>query len=183
MRRLIAILGSLGIGIMLTAAGLIIDARTLIYSGVAVFAAMAALALWEWGRATPAPALTPLTFKSELPPANLSDEEKALFSLKRARDAAEAAYSKGSSERAKIAYNDLQAALLTIKKRYGFGPLNLIGKGGTVPYLSLMVCYVQYVDRFYYFLREGHVEEAKAQAMAFKWGWDEYGASMRAARD
>lgn len=177
MRRIIGSLGSIGVGVMLTAAGLALDAKTLTYAGIVIFALMLALSLWAWARPAVSvasqggPATTPI-LNDTPPPTDLTDKEKALFLLKRARDNAMIARKQKGDEAARLAYHEFLASTLSIKREFGFGTLNTTGKG-TIPFKAILEAYIAYADRIYPLLREGHVEEARAKAKAFKWSWSE----------
>lgn len=176
MRRFIGILGSLAIGLLLTGAGLILDANTLIYSGVVVFAVMAALWLWTWAR----PIRVQVPVHVPAPPSEPEPTEskaRAVWALKRARDNAAISVHQGSPQSNERAYNEIAAALLTIKREFGFGTLKLVGKG-FVPYDSLLKVQITYMDRIIPLLREGHVEEARQVAMAFGWQWQDHETGM-----
>lgn len=176
MRRLIGLLGSIGVGLLVTAAGLALDANTLTYAGIAILALMLALALWSWGHSDPlsaGPSLgRPLALDDSPPPSDLSDKDKALFVLKRARDNAVVARKMKGDEAARSAYHEIVAACLTAKREFGVGALKLTGSG-TIPFKDALEAYVAFVDRIYPLLREGHVNDAKSKAGTFKWSWGE----------
>lgn len=173
-RRIVGPLGSLGVGLMLAAAGLAFDAKTLTFAGFAIFALMAALWLFTWSRAeeVPVPEL-PLLPAEEGPTSGpLDSKEKALQSLRRARESAVLAKARKSNDAAGRAYHELRAALLSVKREFGIGMLKFTSEtSGTMPYENLMNCYIAYVDRIYPLLREGHIDEALAEAKSFKWRW------------
>lgn len=173
MRRVIGFLGSLGLGLMLAAAGLAFDVATLFYSGLVIFALMAALWLWSWARpiVVQVPVGKPMA-AVETEPAGLDSKGRTLFALRKARDSASIARACKSEEGSQRAYHEIEAALLSVKREFGFGPLKWTGDTvGSIPYLHQLECYVAYVDRIYPLLREGHIDEARAKASAFKWTW------------
>lgn len=160
---------------MLAAAGLAFDVATLVYSGLIVFAVMAALWLYSWAK--PTYVEVPVGLEpgvAEAGPLNLDSKGKAILALRKARDSAAIARAYKSDEKARKAYHEYQAALLSLKREFGFGTLKLTSKnGGSIPYSYFMECYVVYADRLLPLLREGHIDEAKKVAHDFKWHWGE----------
>lgn len=158
---------------MLAAAGLAFDVATLFYSGLIVFAVMAALWIWTWAK--PVYVEVPVVLPSgvvEADPPNLDSKGKALASFRRARDSAAMAKAYKSEETARKAHHEYVAALLSLKREFGFGPLRLTSKTAeTVPYSYLMECYIAYADRLLPLLGQGHIEEARIVANNFKWSW------------
>jgi hypothetical protein len=67
MRQLIGHIGSLAVGVLITAAGLVYDARTLVYVGSALFGLAAVLWLHDWATRVPA---TPTPAASRAAPAS-----------------------------------------------------------------------------------------------------------------
>ena len=158
---------------MMAAAGVALDAKTLIYAGLVIFALMGAMWLFAWARPAQAPVPElPLLPAEEDPTGPLDSRQRSLLALRRARESAVMARARKSNDAAGRAYHELEAALLSVKREFGFGTLKLTSEtGGSVPYENLMDCYIAYVDRIYPLLREGHVEEARKKANAFNWRW------------
>jgi hypothetical protein len=172
MRQVIGVLGSLGLGLMLAAAGLAFDKATLFYLGLAVFALMAAQWLVIWARsARPTPATpTALVGTDEPAPTDLDKDGKTLLALRRARDNAVVAIAQGNSRSQARAFNEIEAALLSCKREFGIGPLKITSKTrDSVPYKPVLEAYVTFLDEIYPLLREGHVAEAQARNKSWKW--------------
>ena len=163
MQRVIAILGSLGMGLMLAAAGLAFDVSSLFYSGIAVFVLMAALWLYSYanGQSLPQSAYAPPV--DEVAPIGLTENERALWSLKAARSKAVFALLRAGKKNRKQAFEDVRAALLTTEKRFGIPALSFKG-ANYIPYETGLEYQIGYIDSFYSLLAEGHVEEAKRRA-------------------
>ena len=161
---------------MLAAAGLIFDAQSLLYAGVIVLALVAVL--WIWSSCFPprlAPAMAPqIVSPPEPDPVPTDGKGRSLVSLRKARQSAAIATGQRGDEYAGKAFHELEAAMLSIKREFGIGPLRISSKtGGTVPFKVILPAYITFVDRIYPLLREGHIEEATAKAKGFKWTWAE----------
>jgi hypothetical protein len=173
--RIIGILGSLGLGLIMAAAGLALDVRTLFYSGISVFGLMVALWLYAWAR--PVRVEVPVHVAPPPPPAPPRPEPtdpkaKAIWTLENARQTAAIALRQGNGIQNEKAYNEVRAALLSIKREFGFGPLGLSGKG-SVPFPSLLKVLIKYMDQLTPLLREDHLEEAQRVATTFGWRWQD----------
>jgi hypothetical protein len=184
--RIIGILGSLASGLVLAGVGILLNAWVLIYSGIAVFVLMGALWLYALARPIRVPVEVAVPVAPPMPePAPDDIKGRAIYALAMAREAAALAAKNRSDERCQRAYNEVEAALLSIKREFGFGPLRLTGKG-RVPYTSLLEVIVVYIDRILPLLREDHVQEARTKAMSFGWRWrypeDGTDAELKAAR-
>jgi hypothetical protein len=97
-------------------------------------------------------------------------KDRSIYVLAKARNNAAISAKQGSDDGRRRAYSEVEAALLSIKREFGFGPLKLVGKG-TVPYTSLLNVAVRYIDTILPLLSENHVEEARKKAMSFGWQW------------
>jgi hypothetical protein len=173
MQRFLAFLGSVAIGLVLTAVGVILDAHSILYAGIILLAFVGVGWLWSWSHppqiAQPALLAIPV---AETVPAATDNKGKALDSLRRARDSAAIAKSQRSDEIAARAFHELEAAMLSIKREFGISPLKVTSRSGDpIPYQNVLVAYISFVNRIYPLLREGHIEEASAKAKSFKWTW------------
>ncbi|MCR2833014.1 hypothetical protein [Parerythrobacter lacustris] len=164
MRRFLGFLGSLGVGVMLTASGLVMDANSLIYSGIIIFALMTGLWLWAWAR--PVEVHVPDTLNASTisaPPPELDEEGRALWTLKSARHAAQVALVRRRTEQLRAAYYECEAAMLTAKRQFGVSTINFT-KGR---YEAILEIQIEYFDRVIPLLSSGHVDEAKRKARNF----------------
>lgn len=100
------------------------------------------------------------------PPSGLSDKERALFLLKRGRDNAVAAKKMWGDNAARLAYNELIAATLSVKREFGFGTVT-IKSDCVVPWKTFLDIYIRYIDSIYALLREGHIEQARNKPNMF----------------
>ena len=173
MQRVLGFLISIGVGLVLSAWGLIYSAQTLLYAGVIVLAEVVVLWIWSLCFARkPQPASVPAPVDVGPPPQDSAG--KALHALRSARESAAIARGQRGDEYAAKAFHQLEAAMLSIKREFGIGPLRLTSKsGGTIPYKELLPPYMAFIDQFYPLLREGHVPEAVAKASSFRWKWGE----------
>lgn len=173
MGRILGILGSLALGLMLAGVGILMNAWVLIYSGAAIFVLMCALWLYSWARPVRIEVPVPVPVSTSPPQAEPTEAKaRAVWTARKARDNAAIAVHQGNAVTSERAYNEVRAALLTVKREFGFGPLKLSGKG-SVPYQSLLKAFILYMDRIIPLLSEGHVEDARSAAMAFGWQWQE----------
>ena len=163
MGRILSFLGSLGIALIVTAAGAIIDAKPLLYGGILLVALVAILWLWMIVRPQPVPALAAPPEPDWTPE---SPADGAILALKRARDCGRAAYQSRSEREAYAAVQEIQAALLSIETHFDFGRVQLTGDGTNLQFLYI---YLHYLDVVYPRLRAGQVDAAKARAKAFNW--------------
>ena len=112
---------------MLTAAGLLLDARSLIYSGVVIFGLMIALWLWTWARpiemAESPSGAAPVVGSPAL--GVITESEKAIQALKQSRLNAIVARKQGNDETRRRAYHQFEAALLSVERQFGVGKLKL----------------------------------------------------------
>lgn len=163
MRSILAFVLSLGVSLVVTWAGLHYDSE-LAYVGVGAILLVFVLFTWSW--AFPKP--VPVQYVQGPPePEPKDDNERALRTLRRARESGVLALKNNSPGQAHTAYNQIIAALLTAKRQFGVGPLNISGEG---TYRGFVNMYVHYIDEIYPLLKEGHLDEAKARAKAFTWG-------------
>lgn len=168
MRRVIGFLGSLGVGVLLTAAGLVLDARVLIYSGIAIFALMLALSLWAWARpleVQPSAMLAEPTY-----PPDTTDDQRAIIGLAAVRENAIRAKKQWGTESAENAYREFEAVQLSLKRQFGITPLGLYGNG-RVEHKLLLDGLVAYADVVLPLLRQGHIAEARDKAAGFWFSW------------
>jgi hypothetical protein len=166
MRSILGFVLAQGIAVLVTWAGLHYD-NALAYVGVTLIVLVAILWIWSWSTQTkPLPTQAPVRYDESNASPDSSEGDKALFSLKRARDNARVALHNRSDEQSHRAFHELQAALVTSKKAFGIGPLTLKGEGSFRDFLPV---YVAYIDSFYPHLREGHLDLAKRSASGFTW--------------
>ena len=112
-----------------------------------------------------------MTIKVSEPPEEVGSG-KSLLTLRRARDNAQIAISQGTETTQAKAYHELDATMLTVEKHFGIAPLKVPAvKADLLPYKIVLSAYVQFVDRFYPLLREGHIEEARRKAESFTCCW------------
>jgi hypothetical protein len=147
---------------MLTAAGLAFDVKTLFYGGIVIFAAMAALWLWVWGRPVPEPVM-PIGPSTDWPPPT-DPNARTIAALTKARENAMLARLMKNEDSCRRAYHEIEAALLSAKREFGISGLSATGEGR---YSDLLAGSIAYVDGILPHLREGHVDEARKWAAAF----------------
>lgn len=98
--------------------------------------------------------------------------ERALQSLKKARDNLAIALHQGNPHSHRRTFHEAEAAMLSIKRQFGIEPMAVPDEtAAEAPYRVLLEAYISFIDRFYPLLREGHIEEAVARAKSFKWSW------------
>lgn len=169
MRQALAFGLSLGSGLLMTWAGLHYD-RVLLYLGLLVIVAVIVLWLWTWSteaQRAPVPGL----LGHQDAPAGLDDKAKALLALRRARDNAVVAIAQGNDRTRARAYNEVEAAMLSTKKQFGIGPLQITSKThSSVPYKLVLEAYVAFIDQIHPLLCEGHIEEARAKKFNYSYG-------------
>jgi hypothetical protein len=166
-RRVISILGSLFLGLVVTIAGVALDVQGLIYAGFAILALMCCLWLYSWASPETAPAselLQATNLFDAVPPANLDEDGRALWSIRAARAKAVFAQTRKGAKHREQAYREVRAALLTAEKRFGIPPLKFKNLEW-IAYSLALEQYVAYIDRFYPLLAEGHAAEAKHAAV------------------
>lgn len=162
MRSILGLALSLGLSLLVTWAGLHYD-NALAYVGVALICIVLIAYLYGWSFPKP----VPVQYVAGPPePAPKDEKERALQSLRRARDNGVVALNKRKEGEAHTAFNQMQAAMLTVKREFGIGPLSFDGAGS---YRAVVNCYVHFIDEIYPLLKEGHLEAAKARANAFTW--------------
>lgn len=93
-------------------------------------------------------------------------QEKALRALRRARDRAVDGRRRRDEDACRQAADEFTAAFLSVNREFGLG-YDISAKGGS--YRALVQPLIALADRIHPLLREGHIEEAKAQVKAFSW--------------
>lgn len=160
--------------------GVLGHVSTWVVIGVAAFAIWRAME-WRYGgqisRLTDKVAeLTesqkPVTIRIQREPS-----EGVLKSLGNARGGAVVAIAQGNDRTRAKAYHELDAVVLTVEKAFGVAPLKLPREiADHTPFKIVLEAYVEYIDRFYPLLREGHIEQAREKAAGFKTSWGAEGA-------
>lgn len=162
MRRVVGFLGSLGLALVLAGVGLIIDAWSLIYSGVVIFVLMASLWLYEWGRTAPKADLATAQI-DEGPPT--SDESRGGLSntkleVHKARSYARTALADRRNYERNVAR--MESALTSVKKTFGLDTPDATGEDR-----ADLQLWLDYFDVVWPFLENGNYEQAKARAVRF----------------
>lgn len=158
----------------MTAAGLVYDAATLTSFGIGITGLVLVLYIWNWSR-SPA-AIQPLnlvTLRSDAPNSELSDQDKILFLLERARDNARIAQSIKGSKRnhyARQVYNESVAAVNAARKCFGLSGVTFKGRSH-IPYEDALDAYIEYVDIVLPRLQAGQIEEARKKVEGITWTW------------
>ena len=148
---------------MVTAAGLLLDARSLIYAGLAIFAAMVALWLWAWARPIEVP-VAGEPMRSEFVPPDLSEQDRALWTLRTARrNAAAAVKRSGNVEALRAAFHECEAAMLTANRQFGAHTLEW-KRGG---YFAILTVMIEYFDIVIPLAASGHTDQVKEKTDAF----------------
>jgi len=165
-QRLIGFIGSLAVGVLLTAAGLILDARTLVTSGIVLLALWAVLWLWWWGAMAPRTAKQEVV-QTERDTAKTANNEafkdsQIIQIMRSAKENAAIALSHNSERSAERALPRMRAALLSGHKRFGLVNPPEIGRA-----IVELECGRRYIERVLPFLSGGHVEEARREAQKF----------------
>lgn len=162
-RQVLAFVLSLGFSGVLTWAGFhYADAAGFI--GVGLIALVVILFGHSWAFPKPVP-VQYVTGPPEASPKD--DNERALFALRRARDSGKIALNNKSEGQAHKAFNEIQAAMISIQRQFGIGQLNFTEAPS---YKDAVNIYLHYINEIYPRLREGHIAAAKAKAAAFNWG-------------
>jgi hypothetical protein len=94
-------------------------------------------------------------------PHGLSDADKALFLLNRARRNARTALVSRRSIFVNQATNEIQAALVSSRRAYGIGDFSYVE---AMTYRSILKVYLEYLDSFVPLLEAGHLAEAQSAA-------------------
>ncbi len=163
-RSVLAFLLAQGISILVAWAGLHYD-NALFYVGVTLIALVLILFVHSWAFPKVVPVLASNPALPEPKPADA--KEKALFTLKKARDNAVVAIAQGTHESRGRAYHEIIATMLSIKREFDIGPMQFKSEEGLIPYKEALRGYVEFIDRIYPLLREGHLATAKSEAANF----------------
>lgn len=153
MRTFLSFLGSLGVGVMLTGFGLLLDAATLIYAGIIIFTLMAALWLWWFGTKSYAEKGT------EIAP---DPKEKALTALYAARLNGMRAVAMNSEGGCNRAFHEIEAAWTSARRVFQLPELKI---ASGLSYVKGTKEYIDILDAVLPHLREGHVNDARRIAI------------------
>ena len=159
MREIIAFIGSLAVGFLLAAAGLILEATVLLYVGLCLAGLAAVLWMFHWGKMAPQQATAPAAQKAHDGKAAARSHSRIVSEIAATNRAVGYALGDRNKRGMDAVIPRLKATLITVAKVYGLPTPSLDGsvernlKGGA-HYLSGVGAY----------LRHGHLDEAKLEA-------------------
>jgi hypothetical protein len=183
MRQIVSVLGSLAVGLLMAAAGLYYDVKTLAVAGAILFGLAAVLWLYEWGRTAPKveavlPGDAPILAREN---DQHKDDQARHIRIMRGMTATSSSvgYALGYRDRSHMAgaLPGLRATLLTVAKAYDLQIPDL-DAAQTERSLKAGAHYLTEVGAY---LRQGHVDEARECAATLSPKLNEYVQGERAS--
>lgn len=163
MTKILAGAFSIAASLIISWAALHYDSALLV-AGLLILLVVTLIWIFVEPRALTTHRVTPLR-RDEVPP-ELDPKERALFYLERARENGYTAYANRSRQQIDQSLNEILSALRGVAKAYSFGKMNVDAEG--VSNRHILELALQYIDSFYFLLRQGHVAEARHVAATFE---------------
>lgn len=88
-----------------------------------------------------------------------------MFYLERARENGYSALENRSAEQIQQSISEIDSALRGVRKAYSLPAGDLHAEAMT--YRTILKMLLQYIDSFYFFLKQGHIEQAKLASAQF----------------
>lgn len=110
----------------------------------------------------------PVQLRRDEPAEGLDDKDRALFYLERARDNGFTAYEANSRLHVDQALNEIVSALGGVGKAFGFGSFEI--EAEAISRRRILRRMLNYVDSFYFLLKQGHIADAKRVASDYEIG-------------
>lgn len=168
MFRILGVASSIAISLIISWAALHFDTALLVIGLLILAFSTIATIIWigiggSFGASTRAAAP-----RRDEPPPELDARARALFYLERARDNGHSAYASRFPMQIDQSLHEITSALGGIAQAYSFGPFEIEAEG--MSRRRILRCVLEYIDSFYFLIRQGHIAEAKRAASSFEIG-------------
>lgn len=168
MLRVLGAASSIAISLIVSWAALHFDTALLV-AGLALLAlSTVGVLLWIATGGSFGSAREPRQLRRDEPSQGLSDQARALFYLERARDNGFTAYESNSRLQIDQSLNEIVSALGGIGKAFAFGLIEI--EAEAMSRRRILRHMLNYVDSFYFLLKQGHVADAKRAASSCEIG-------------
>lgn len=162
MLRDLGILSSAAIGLIIAWAALHFDTALLVI-GLCLLAVVTIA--WVFRRPTNSARSDQKPLRRDDPSPALDDKGIAMLYLERARENGYSALENRSAEQIQQSISEIDSALRGVRKAYSLPAGDLHAEAMT--YRTILKMLLQYIDSFYFLLKQGHIEQAKLASAQF----------------